>query len=574
MNLRKYYYRLKKNTVKRFATIAILSVFCISASLCDIGVKANNHKRTLSGAYLSALHAQTNNDPVLASKFFKEVQTLDPNNNNILFQLFFQNVQAGSIEESEEAANKIIESRPNLALAPLVLAVIKHKRGEFFSSEKIIEQISSNSILGISLPLIKAWIKAPLNNETETLALISPYKERPELLAISNLMHGLIYEFYGNKKSALIYYQNVAQSIENQPLYFLKIVTNAMHRLGNSHEVDEIISRYKEKRNKSEMLNIYLKKYRNPQQKINEINAQTGLAEALRFTMYIQLSAKRRPMTGVMASIYGNLALYLEPSLDLLRKDLSDILIQRKQYKLANELLDQITPKQAGYSLARLRIAENLSNQNQTEKAIKVLLALAEEYPSLPSPYITIGDILRSENRFEEAVKFYDKAFSKYPKGKPYNWSLYYTRGIALERSKNWGRAESDFKNALDLSPEEPQVLNYLGYSWLEQGKNIIKAREMVNLAAQKQPEDGYIADSLGWAMFLMGEYNSAVEQLERAVSIVPSDPTINEHLGDAYWKIGRKLEARFQWRHALSINPDFEREAIILDKIDNGLVD
>jgi Flp pilus assembly protein TadD len=135
-----------------------------------------------------------------------------------------------------------------------------------------------------------------------------------------------------------------------------------------------------------------------------------------------------------------------------------------------------------------------------------------------------------------------------------------------------WGRAEDDFKRALKLNPEEASVLNYLGYSWLDRGKNLTEAREMIELALSKKPQDGYIIDSLGWAMFLMGEYDNAVAQLERAVAINPSDPTINEHLGDAYWKVGRKSEARFQWRRALSMEPETDQAEDIREKMLRGL--
>jgi Flp pilus assembly protein TadD len=183
-----------------------------------------------------------------------------------------------------------------------------------------------------------------------------------------------------------------------------------------------------------------------------------------------------------------------------------------------------------------------------------------------------VGDILRNRERFAEAVDVYDRAFERYPNGAPESWAMHYTRGIALERAQMWDRAEDDFKRALKLNPEEASVLNYLGYSWLDRGKNVTEAREMIELALSKKPQDGYIIDSLGWAMFLMGEYDNAVAQLERAVAMNPSDPTINEHLGDAYWKVGRKSEARFQWRRALSMEPETDQAEDIRKKMLRGL--
>ncbi len=235
-------------------------------------------------------------------------------------------------------------------------------------------------------------------------------------------------------------------------------------------------------------------------------------------------------------------------------------------------MLANIKRSEAGYLIAQLRMAENLERSDRTDEAVSLLRDLARVRPNLPEPLISIGDILRGRQRFKEAVEVYDQAFARYPGGDPERWALYYTRGIALERVQQWGRAEKDFKRALQLSPEEATVLNYLGYSWLDRGENVAEARQMIELALSKKPQDGYIVDSLGWAMYLMGEFEEAVVQLERAVSLNPSDATINEHLGDAYWKIGRENEARFQWRRALTMEPEADQAVDIREKMQRGL--
>ncbi|MEO1065674.1 MAG: tetratricopeptide repeat protein, partial [Actinomycetota bacterium] len=169
-----------------------------------------------------------------------------------------------------------------------------------------------------------------------------------------------------------------------------------------------------------------------------------------------------------------------------------------------------------------------------------------------------IGNLLRGRERFVEAAEAYDRALDRIGEDLDQrHWSLLYARGIALERSKQWPRAETDFLRALELEPEQPYVLNYLGYSWVEQGVNIDRAREMIERAVEQRPNDGYIVDSLGWVFYRLGQYEDAVVNLERAVELRPQDPTINDHLGDAYWKVGRYAEARFQWSRALSLDPE-----------------
>ena len=152
------------------------------------------------------------------------------------------------------------------------------------------------------------------------------------------------------------------------------------------------------------------------------------------------------------------------------------------------------------------------------------------------------------------------------------HWSLLYSRGIALERSKQWARAETDFIKALELEPEQPYVLNYLGYSWVDQGIHLERATGMIEKAVELRPRDGFIVDSLGWAYFRIGDYGGAVRELERAVELRPQDPVINDHLGDAYWMVGRRLEARFQWRRALALEPEADVAGTITNKLEDGL--
>ena len=151
-------------------------------------------------------------------------------------------------------------------------------------------------------------------------------------------------------------------------------------------------------------------------------------------------------------------------------------------------------------------------------------------------------------------------------------WVTYYYRGICFERSKQWSKAEADMRKALELQPEQPHVLNYLGYSWIDQGINLDEGMKMIKRAVEQRPDDGYIVDSLGWAYYRIGNFEDAVKHLERAIDLKPEDPTINDHLGDAYWRVGRTLEAKFQWAHARDLKPEPEELPKIEAKIENGL--
>lgn len=526
----------------------------------------------LASSYLSALHAQATSDPGTAAEFFDRALELDPDNRSIMFRAFFLKAQAGDIDGALPYAKSSYEDRPSLSIAPLLIAIDYYRNGRFQDAQDLIENISGRSAIGLSLPLIRAWARAPMMSYTEALSSLEPYEGRKEWRVLSATMTALLNEFYGREEAALVYYRALASTIETQPISILRLTTNGLHRLGQSDEAIATVAKFREKVGGSPLWEGYFKRYEDPDQAPQAVTAQMGMAEALYAIMRLRMSNARRASGVQLALVYANLALHLNPDLDVLRRDIADILSARQQYEVANDIYRAIEATDPGYLVSQLRLAENLERDDRTEEAIALLEDLARKRPNLPEPLVTVGDILRNRERFDEAVDVYDRAFDRYPNGEPESWALFYTRGMALERAKNWTRAERDFKKALQLEPEQAQVLNYLGYSWLDRGENVAEARRMIETAVSMRPDDGYIVDSLGWAMFMMGEYEDAVVQLERAVTLNTSDPTINEHLGDAYWKVGRETEARFQWRRALSMNPDAEQEGLLRTKLQRGL--
>jgi len=184
-----------------------------------------------------------------------------------------------------------------------------------------------------------------------------------------------------------------------------------------------------------------------------------------------------------------------------------------------------------------------------------------------------LGNILRSRKQYAEAVDVYNRAIAAIPKPDRRHWVYFYARGTSYERLKNWPAAEADLKTALDLYPDQPLVLNYLGYSWVDQGLNLDQGMKLIERAVAVKPDDGYIVDSLGWAHYKRGNYAEAVRYLERAVELRPDDPVLNDHLGDALWKVGREREAKFQWDQSLSLKPEPEDALKTRRKLEEGLV-
>jgi len=252
---------------------------------------------------------------------------------------------------------------------------------------------------------------------------------------------------------------------------------------------------------------------------------------------------------------------------------LADVLSAQKEPAQALAVLEQI-PNASPYSWsAQLRAASSLDELDRSDEAIAQLKQMAQAQPKTIGADIQLGDVFRNKKRFEEAAAAYNEAINRAAaNGMPDRWALFYDRGVSYERSGHWKEAEVDLEHALELKPDQPLILNYLGYSWIDRGEKLTQGMKMIEKAVELRPEDGYIVDSLGWAHFRMGDYKRAVDYLERAVELVPSDSTINDHLGDAYWRTDRQTEARYQWRRALQFGPDKDDAHSIEVKLDEGL--
>ena len=223
---------------------------------------------------------------------------------------------------------------------------------------------------------------------------------------------------------------------------------------------------------------------------------------------------------------------------------------------------------------AQIQLALNLDTLDRTDEAKASLEKLIAANPTDLEAIMALGNVLRGRKQFAECADVYSKGVDTISKPEKSNWVIHYFRGICFERAKQWPKAEADLKMSLDLFPDQPHVLNYLGYSWIDQGINVDEGMRMIKRAVEQRADDGYIVDSLGWAYYRLGNMEEAIKHLERAIELKPDDPTINDHLGDAYWRVGRLLEARFQWSHARDLKPEPEDLEKIEAKLKSGLPD
>lgn len=299
-------------------------------------------------------------------------------------------------------------------------------------------------------------------------------------------------------------------------------------------------------------------------------NAQAGAAEAL-YGLGASLGRRGGEDLGL---VYLQLSLHLAPQHELALLSLADLYEAMKKPDMAIKVYERIPHASPLHRNASIQMAADLDALERSEEAQKRLEELLKDDPKDLEATLALGNLLRGHKKFAECGEAYSKAIDLIGKPEKANWTVFYFRGICYERSKQWPKAEADLKKALELYPDQPHVLNYLGYSWIDQGVNLDQGMEMIKKAVAQRPDDGYIVDSLGWAYYRLGNYEEATKELERAIGLKPEDPTINDHLGDAYWRIGRKLEATFQWNHARDLKPDPDELPKILEKLRTGLPD
>jgi tetratricopeptide (TPR) repeat protein len=283
------------------------------------------------------------------------------------------------------------------------------------------------------------------------------------------------------------------------------------------------------------------------------VTPRDGVAEVL----FGLGTAIRREGSEAFSKLYLQLALAARPNSDVTLVQLAGLAEDMDQQARAIDYYKLVPPQSPFSRAAQMQTGLNLADLDQQDAAVKQLTALLNQDPTDTRGYLALGGVYGAKKDFKSAGAVYDKAVVAITSPLRSHWNLFYQRGIAYEQQDIWPKAEESFRKALDLYPNQPQVLNYLGYSYVDQNKNLSEALDMIRKAVELRPDDGYIVDSLGWAYYRLGKFDDAVLNLERAIKLRPEDATINDHLGDAYWRVGRKLEARFQWQHALDGKPE-----------------
>lgn len=521
--------------------------------------------RTALSAFLAGRLAQAQGDTRAAAEYYAQALKYDPDNVDLLQRAFTLLVAEGRMDEAWPLADRLLAFDSDSPI-PLLVAGLKDAReGRFAQAETRFAALPKRGVFGFLAPMMTAWSKAGAGQTDQALDALAPLAAVQGLAPMRAFHAGLISDIAGRDQVAEGHYR---VALEGQlSIRSVEAAGAFYQRSGRADQAKDLYRRYGAEHPETMLFDgeRLLKAGTAIARPVPD--AKAGMAEAL----FDMASLMRQGNALDMAMVFSRLTLAVQPDFSLAQMNVADILSSQSRFAEANAVYRAIAPGVPAAEFGRLRVAMNLEEMGDTDAALKELDVLAAAKPDGLDALITKGDVLRRKQRFAEAATAYDAAIRRAGTLEPHHWPLLYSRGISYERSGAWPKAEADFQKALALKPDQPDVLNYLGYSWIDKGERLAEARAMIEKAVALRPRDGAIVDSLGWALYRMGEFANAVKVLERAIELKPEDPTINDHLGDAYYQVGRVDEANFQWKRALGLNPEPEQLEPLKDKIRTG---
>ncbi|XHY17022.1 Beta-barrel assembly-enhancing protease (plasmid) [Pseudoseohaeicola sp. NH-UV-7] len=546
-----------RNLLRRTACIAAL----ITMSAVPVAAQSG------AGAYLAARQAALSSDFDVAAQYYTQALVRSPNDPELLESAALAQLSLGRIDTAYPMAQQIEAAGLRSQIAHMIV-VAKLSANEDYAA--ILERDSQKLGIGPLVDgLVEAWAQIGNGSVAQGLERFDDVAQDAGLRGFAYYQKALALAMVGDFEGADAILSGDAAGAINRTRRGAMAQAEVLSQLGRNEDalagltatfgssLDPELQGLVDRLSTGERL---------PFTHVTSVN--DGLAEVF-YSVGAALSNEATPDYSL---VYTRIAAYLRPDhIDALLLSAA-LLDELDQFDLAIETYKQVPEGHGAYHAAELGRANALNQSGKPDASVEVLEQLARAYPDLTIVHSTLGDLLRQQDDFEGAVGAYDRALALTKDGDRSQWFLFYARGISHERSDNWPEAEADFRAALELNPDQPQVLNYLGYSMVEKQINLDEALDMIQRAVAARPDSGYIVDSLGWVLYRLGRYEEAVGHMELAVELEAVDPIVNDHLGDVYWAVGRYREARFQWNRALSFDPEEKEADRIRRKLEVGL--
>jgi len=523
----------------------------------------------LAGPYLAAVQASYRNDYVTAAKFFSEAVMSDQDNTYLLQNAVMNNIVAGSFDRAVPLATRLSELDADRQIAGLVLIADAVAKEDFEAALGFLED-DSFGFNTLVKGLLSGWVKAGLGDIEAAQVSFDSLGGDSGFGPLGQYHKALVLALGGNFDGAQEIFSGDGETPLQVSRASLVAHVQVLLQLDRRDDAVALIDDVQGS-NDPELAELRARILGGEEVQFDAVRSAKDGASEVFLTLATALS---REEADVFALLYARLAQYVRPDyVDALLLS-ADILTMQEQYDLAIMDFARVPQSSGIYRDAEIGRAGAMAASGDVGGAIDALTALATSFPDDAFIHVSLGDTLRTEERYADAIESYTRAISLSPEAQQSDWRNYYVRAISYERLGQWEQAEADFRKALELQPGQPLVLNYLGYSLVEKNMKIDEARAMIEEAVAGDPNNGYITDSLGWVLYKLGKYEEAVPHMERAVELLPSDPVINDHLGDVLWKVGRKTEAVFQWKRALSFDEETDEAdpVRIRRKIEVGL--
>ena len=520
------------------------------------------------GGYLAGRHALSTKDFDAASTYLSRAIEDDIENPELLNGLISVQVSLGDIGAAKISSDNLDLLGVQTQLSNMVKIAIQLRNRDFDNAKQQIE--NEQGINPLLDKIVTGWAFADEGNFENAETIFDEIGKGSSLAQFSQMQKASMLAAYGRYESALNTIGNLEKNSNRISIDARALKVQLLLKLDNKEEATEYFSKIFGDGVNSDAANLRMQVEDHPN--AYSIEESLSLEAGIAYAFYAIADILKDDADPNTALLYVRLAQYLNENSQKAILLAADLLEQMGQYDLAVKEYAKISPSSSYFLSSELGRVGALRDGGKTEAALEVLYYLSREFSDIGIVHNSLGDFLRREERYSEAKIAYDRAVDIYRENNNVSWVVLYARGITHERLQEWDKAESDFRNALTINPDQANVLNYLGYSLIDRGEKLDEAMTMIEKAVSLQPESGYIVDSLAWGLFKLGQYETAIPHMEKAAELMPVDPIVTDHLGDLYWAVGRQLEAKFQWRRALSFDPELKDATRIREKLRIGL--